>query len=204
MGFRIAAFRCLYAIAAAQQGFFTSKQAKDAGFSGSTHPYHVQAGNWVREHRGIYRLILIPTAKYPELVLWQLWSSNRKGQVEGVYSHQTALAPHEFSDLYPEKLHLTVPTHFRRSSRTPGVLALHSADLPESDIVFARGCRVTSPLRTILDLAAADTLPRSVLGHTLLQMLERERITRDDLKRASIPVESRQQFEQLLRLTAAG
>ncbi len=39
---------------------------------------------------------------------------------------------------------------------------------------------------------------------TLLQMLEREMITRDDLKRASIPVESRQQFEQLLRLTAAG
>ena len=201
---RIAAFRCLYAIAAAQQGFFTSKQAKSAGFSGNTHPYHVQAGNWVREHRGIYRLILIPPAKHPELVLWQLWSSNRKGQVEGVYSHQTALGLHEFSDLDPERLHLTVPTHFRRSSQTPGVLTLHSADLPESDIVLAQGCRVTSPLRTILDLAAADTVPRVVLRYALLQMLERERITRDDLKRASIPVESRQQFEQLLRLTSAG
>ena len=99
---------------------------------------------------------------------------------------------------------MTVPAHFRRSSRTPGVLTLHFADLPDNDIVLARGCRVTSPLRTVLDLAAADTMPRSVLGHALLQMMERERITRDDLKRASIPVESRQLFEQLLRLTFAG
>ncbi len=159
----------------------------------------------MREYCGIYRLILIPTAKHPELVLWQLWSSDREGRVEGVYSHQTALALHEFSDLNPAKLHMTVPAHFRRSSRTPGVLTLHFADLPDNDIVLARGCRVTSPLRTVLDLAAADTMLRSVLGHALLQMMERERITRDDdLKRTNIPAESRQQFEQLLRLTAAG
>ena len=156
----------------------------------------------MREYRGIYRLILMPPAKHPELVLvlWQLWSSNQECTVT-----RPRWGLHEFSDLNPEKLHLTVPAHFRRSSRIPGVLTLHFADLPDNDIVLAQGCRVTSPLRTILDLAAADTMPRSVLGLALLQMMERERITRDDdLKRASIPVESRQQFEQLLRLTSAG
>ena|ERR1700722_2058869 len=53
----------LYEIVEDQQGFFTTKQAKAVGFAENTHPYHVQAGNWIREHRGIYRL-----ASFPRLV----------------------------------------------------------------------------------------------------------------------------------------
>jgi hypothetical protein len=48
------ASRRLFEIAEQQQGFFTTKQAKAAGFAENTHPYHVQVGNWIREHRGIY------------------------------------------------------------------------------------------------------------------------------------------------------
>src|SRR4029453_4144563 len=66
------AARRLFEIAEQQQGFFTAKQAKEAGFAENTHPYHVQVGNWVREHRGIYRLALFPTADRPDLVLWAL------------------------------------------------------------------------------------------------------------------------------------
>jgi len=85
----------------------------------NTHPHHVQVGNWVREHRGIYRLALFPTAEQPDLVKWALWSRNRDEVTEGVYSHQTALGLYELSDLNPAKLHVTVPTHFRRSSENP-------------------------------------------------------------------------------------
>ena len=46
------ASRRLFEIAEQQQGFFTTKQAKAAGFAENTHPYHVQVGNWTREHRG--------------------------------------------------------------------------------------------------------------------------------------------------------
>ena len=56
------ASRRLFELAEQQQGFFTTKQAKAAGFAENTHPYHVQAGNWIREHRGIYRLALFPSA----------------------------------------------------------------------------------------------------------------------------------------------
>src|SRR5580692_363189 len=106
----------LYEIVEGQQGFFTTKQAKVAGFAENTHPYHVQAGNWIREHRGIYRLAKFPISDRPDLVLWSLWSRNRKEEIEGAYSHQTALSLHELSDLNPAKLHMTVPTHFRRNS----------------------------------------------------------------------------------------
>jgi hypothetical protein len=67
---REAARRLFFEIAEQQQGFFTTKQAKAAGFAESTHPYHVQAVNWIREHRGIYRLALFPTTDRPGPVLW--------------------------------------------------------------------------------------------------------------------------------------
>src|SRR5215472_11962589 len=110
------ASRRLFEIAEQQQGFFTTKQAKAAGFAENTHPYHVQVGNWICEHRGIYRLALFPVTDRPDLVLWALWSRNRDEEIEGVYSHHTALSLYDLSDLNPAKLHMTVPTDFRRNS----------------------------------------------------------------------------------------
>jgi hypothetical protein len=74
--------RRLFEIAEGQKGFFTTKQAKAAGFAENTHPYHVQVGNWIREHRGIYRLALFPIVEHPDLVKWALWSRNRNGVTE--------------------------------------------------------------------------------------------------------------------------
>ena len=41
------AARRLFDIAEQQQGFFTAKQAKSAGYAENTHPSHVQVGNWI-------------------------------------------------------------------------------------------------------------------------------------------------------------
>ena len=139
------ASRRLFEIAEQQQGFFTTKQAKAAGFAENTHPYHVQVGNWIREHRGIYRLALFPTADRPDLVLWALWSRNRNEEVEGVYSHHTALSLYDLSDLNPAKLHMTVPTDFRRNSDIPGILVLHYADLPDERRTDGAGLQVYAP-----------------------------------------------------------
>jgi hypothetical protein len=176
------AARRLYEIAGAQQGFFTTKQAKAAGFAENTHPYHLQVGNWMREHRGIYRLALFPPADRPDLVLWSLWSRNRNQETEGVYSHQTALRLHDLSDLNPSKLHMTVPTHFRRNSEIPGILVLYYADLPASDVEMGQGFRFTRPLRTILDLVEADAVERSMIRQALRQALERGLITRQQIR----------------------
>jgi predicted transcriptional regulator of viral defense system len=64
--------RQLYEFAEQQQGYFTTKQAKAAGFAENTHPYHVNTGNWVRDLRGIYRLVLFPATERSDLVLWAL------------------------------------------------------------------------------------------------------------------------------------
>ena len=194
--------RRLFGIAEAQEGFFTTKQAKAAGFAENTHPYHVQVGNWIREYRGIYRLSLFPIAEHPDLVKWALWSRNRNEVTEGVYSHQTALSLYELSDLNPAKLHMTVPTHFRRNSAIPGILVLHFADLAAEDVQTAQGFKRTRPLRTILDLIEADTVERPFLRQALRQALDRGLINRHQIKRVKLNVPAQRVFEDLLRRVA--
>lgn len=195
-------FRRLFEIAEQQQGFFTTKQAKAAGFAENTHPYHVRVGNWLREHRGIYRLALFPITDRPDFVLWSLWSRNRKEEVEGVYSHQTALSLYDLSDLNPAKLHMTVPTGFRRSSEIPGILLLHYADLPEADVQTAQGFKSTRPLRTVLDLIGTGTVEPNFIRQALTQAFNRGLITRKQIRETEMTVPARKVVDQVLRRVA--
>jgi predicted transcriptional regulator of viral defense system len=192
------ASRRLFEFAEQQQGFFTTKQAKAAGFAENTHPYHVQVGNWIREHRGIYRLTLFPTSDRPDLVLWSLWSRNRNEEVEGVYSHQTALNLYDLSDLSPAKLYMTVPTDFRRNSDIPGILVLHYADLPKSDVQMAQGFKFTRPLRTILDLIETGTVEQRFIRQALRQAVDRGLITRQQIRDAQLSGPASRLVEEVL------
>lgn len=193
----------LYQIAESQQGYFTSKQAKECGFAESAQSYHAQVGNWVREHRGIYRLARFPQGDQAHLVLWSLWSRDRQGEVEGVYSHETALTIHDLSELMPSKLHMTVPRTFRRNSETPAVLVLHYADLPQPDVETRGGFRVTRPLRTIVDLLRAGEVPREVLAQALREALARGMITRARMGDAPLDSSERQWLDEPYRERAS-
>jgi hypothetical protein len=196
------ASRRLFEVADLQQGYFTAKQAKSAGFAENTHPYHVKAGNWLREHRGIYRLALYPWTDRPDLALWALWSRNRNEEIEGVYSHHTVLSFYDLSDLNPAKIHMTVPTHFRRNSEIPGVLVLHYADLPDSDVETAQGFKLTRPLRAILDLIEAGTVERNFIRQAVTQAVDRGLITRQQIENAQMTGPARLIVEEALRRAA--
>jgi predicted transcriptional regulator of viral defense system len=196
------ASRQLFEIASGQQGFFTTKQAKAAGFAENTHPYHVEVGNWVREHRGIYRLALFPTADRPDLVLYSLWSRNRNEEIEGVYSHDTALTLHDLSDVNPPKLHVTVPATFRRNSDIPGILVLHHADMPEKDVQAAQGFKFTRPFRTILDVIDEGTVERTFIRQAIRQAVDRGLITRQQIRNREMSEHARRIFEEALRRAA--
>jgi len=142
----------LFVVAETQGGFFTAKQAEDAGFDRTHHAYHVRTGNWVREHRGVYRLTRFPMPERPDLILWSLWSRNRDDQAQGIYSHQTALSIYDLSDVMPAKLHMTVPRSFRRNAEIPSILILHYEDISADEVEEREGYRVTSPIRTIVDV----------------------------------------------------
>lgn len=173
-----------------------------AGFAENTHTYHVQVGNWTREHRGIYRLVLYPFSDRPDLVHWALWSRKRNEEVEGVYSHQTALSIYELSDLNPSKIDMTVPTNFRRRGRIPGILILHYGDLPESDVQTAQGYKYTLPLRTILDLIDAGTVEERWIRQAIWQALRRGLIPYYQIEERKLEGPALEMFEDVMRQAA--
>ena len=138
-----------------QAGYFTARQAREAGYSWRMHTYHVQRGNWIRVDRGLFRLRDYPPGRHEDLVRWSLWSLGR-----AVVSHDTAASLHELGDLMPGRIHLTVPPGFRKS--IPPVIVVHRTRLPASDILDGEGFRVTTPLRTIQDLLMSVTEPERV------------------------------------------
>jgi len=171
----------LFEVAEGQQGYFTAKQAAAAGYQLGSQAHHAKSGNWVRIERGIYRLARFPQSSEEQLVIYALWSRNRAGKTEGVYSHQTALSIHELSDVNPAKLHMSVPTTFRRRAKVPQVLVMHRAMLDENDIERRQGFAVTRPLRTIADLAAAESVSRDIIKQALTEGRQRGLITVRDI-----------------------
>lgn len=172
----------LYAIAEAQQGYFTAGQAVGCGYPTSSHVYHLKAGTWRRESRGIFRLTRFPISDDAQYVLWSLWSRNRQGAPQGVYSHQTALALFDLSDLMPRRLHMTVPPGFRRNTPIPDVLILHRGKLTPGDIEERQGYRVTRPLKAVADLLAESTVSMDHLRQALKQGLKLGLITRVEME----------------------
>ncbi len=172
----------LFEIAESQQGYFTSRQAKATGYKDNTHPYHVRSGHWVRVHRGIYRLAKFPSTERPDLMIWALWSCNRSGRIEGVYSHQTALSVHDLSDILPERLHMTVPLSFRRNSAIPKILVLHRKRLPEDGIVLMDGYFVTTPYQTLLDVIVDAHISHELILQAVKAASDRGIITQTMLK----------------------
>jgi predicted transcriptional regulator of viral defense system len=191
----------LFGIAEGQQGYFTAKQAADAGYQLGSQAYHVKLENWVRVERGIYRLARFPQSDEEQLVIYTLWSRNRTGEPEGVYSHQTALSIHELSDVNPVKLHMTVPTTFRRRAKTPKILVLHRASLDAKDVEQRQWFAVTRPLRSIADLAAAESVSRDIVEQALTQGRQRGLVTVREVvelrRQGSLP----KWFEDLLPAT---
>ncbi len=173
----------LFQIASEQQGYFTTSQAIEAGFQDATHPYHLKNGDWVREWRGIYRISRYPRTDDGQYVLWSLWTRNRKGLCQGVYSHQTALSLFELSDVMPEKLHMTVPLSFRRHSETPGVLVLHRGIIVSQEIEAREGYEVTRPARAILDLIVEESVSIDIVRQAFREAKKRGLIRDIDFKR---------------------
>ena len=178
----------LFAVAESQEGYFTMAQALEAGYARSTHSYHVNAGNWIREYRGIYRLRQYPRTENAHLVLWSLWSRNIDGEPQGVYSHTTALALRDLTDVNPAKLHMTVPPGFRRNGEIPAILILHKAKLESQDIIREGGFAVTTVMRAIIDSARSGDADGDMLQQALSEGLERGLITRSQLRRALLQV----------------
>ncbi|MBA2662269.1 MAG: type IV toxin-antitoxin system AbiEi family antitoxin domain-containing protein [Bradymonadaceae bacterium] len=165
----------LYETASVQSGYFTTGQALEAGYSLPLLNHHINAGRFERARRGIYRLVHFPVGEHEELVVMWLWSEQ-----QGVYSHVTALALHNLSDVLPSQLHMTLPTRWQqRRLRVPDGLVLYFADLDESERNWFEAVPVTAPGRTLRDCIEAHVSPELV-RHAVAQARRRGLITPGD------------------------
>src|SRR5262245_27622913 len=118
----------LIAIASGQAGYFTARQAQIVGYAYPRQYYHVHSGDWERVARGIFRLHSYPLPDRADLVVLSLTSHDRSSQPQAVFSHETALALHDLSDVNPARIHLIVPPTFRR--HLPAQLVIHRGIVP--------------------------------------------------------------------------
>jgi predicted transcriptional regulator of viral defense system len=166
----------LYGTAAAQEGYFTTRQAAEAGYSSQLLLKHLRAGRVDRTWRGIYRIVHFPAGGHGELVTAWLWS-----ECAGVISHQTALALQGLSDALPAHVHLTLPSSWRkRRFRVPGGVVLHHADVCMEDRTWFGAVPVTSPRRS-LDDCARDGLSPELLRQAAQRALRRGLVAQAEL-----------------------
>ncbi len=174
--------RSLLSKALEQGGYFTAKQAREAGYGYPHLDYHVSTGNFERVEHGLYRLKSLPPGEHDDLVRLTLWSRNRQDEPQAVVSHESALVLHDLSELLPTNIHLTVPPMFRKDP--PAGCVLHKARLAPKDIEERAGFRVTMPLRTLLD-AAGSGVPEEQLQKAVADALARGLVRRTKLLEAA-------------------
>jgi predicted transcriptional regulator of viral defense system len=166
----------LFETANAQEGYFTTRQAAEAGFSSQLLLKHIRAGRVTRTRRGIYRLVHFPAGEHEELVVAWLWSDRA-----GVVSHQTALSLHGLSDVLPAHVHLTLPRAWRsRRLRIPDRVVVHHADVPSNDRSWFGAVPTTNPRRTLNDCAHEDLSP-DLLRQAAQQAIRRGLVTRAEI-----------------------
>jgi len=187
--------RALYQLAAAQGGYFTAAQARAAGYAYSQQHFHVSRGNWLRVDRGMFRLRDFPAMEREDLIRWSLWSRNQRGVPQAVVSHETALTVHELSDLMPARIHVTVPKGFRK--KVPPVLVLHRGSLASHDVEWRAGYQVTTPLRTLLDVARSR-VSQEHLDRAVRDALERGLVERRRLENAACGRDARRRVDRAL------
>ncbi|MFC7959828.1 hypothetical protein [Rhodococcoides kroppenstedtii] len=129
-----------------QDGFFTRAQALDAGYRSADIATRVSEGSWTVVEADLLRVADWPRHAFEEFSKWCAWLG-----ASAVISHQSASELHGMGSLHPQFVHVrvagTAGPHDQR-------LALHRGRLVGDDIEFTGTFRMTTPTRTVLDLAA--------------------------------------------------
>jgi predicted transcriptional regulator of viral defense system len=152
----------LFEIASAQGGYFTAAQARALGYDTSTITYHVRTGRFERVSRGFYRLVEFPALPHEDVVA--AWV--KAGPDLTAVSHETALALYELAPSRSREIHLTVPWRKRPRHRSSfAAVRIHTTkgSLRPDEVVQRFGVRITSPARTIADIAEIGADPSVVI-----------------------------------------
>jgi hypothetical protein len=138
-------------LSARQYGHVTRAQLVEIGLSDRTISRWIARGRLIPVHLGVYAV----SYPRPEAVAQAAAALLACGP-EAVLSHETAAALWGFKPRWPERPEVTGPSRRTR----PGIRHHRSKTIKRRDVRRHRGLRVTSPARTISDIAPrADAEP---------------------------------------------
>ncbi len=139
-------------LAASQHGVFSRAQADARGFSKEVIARRVRRGMWEQPHPGVYRLTGAPNSWRASLMAACLaWGPGT------VASHRAAAALWEFTGFPPRRIELSIP---RKRERPLPHLVHRPVALPATDVTTLDSIPVTTPERTLLDLAGVASSER--------------------------------------------
>ena len=152
-------FPGLFQVAVGQHGYFTTFQAVEFGIGRQLLNYHAGTGRLERAYRGVYRFRDFPSGPRDEVAA--AWLA--VGKDFAVVSHESALDLLDLSDIIPNAIEFTIP-RTKRYRKPPKGITVHSTVNPPGprETVVWDGFRVTSPARTIADVADSGTSPEHV------------------------------------------
>jgi predicted transcriptional regulator of viral defense system len=172
----------LFQHASTQAGYFTAVQARALGYSARSLVHHFAAGHFERVGRGFYRLVGVPASSHEDIVAAWLRLAPRRG----VVSHDTALALYELAPSRSHEIHLTLPRERRpRTPQATATIKLHTTTVPlrQDEMAHRFGVQVTSPARTIADVADIGTDP-SVIVEAAARALATGLVSKNELHMA--------------------
>jgi predicted transcriptional regulator of viral defense system len=144
-------------LAARQHAVVTRSQLVALGFRDDAIACRVRAGWLVRVHRGV-----LAVGRQPLTLRGRLMAAACSAGEGAVLSHLSAAV---LWNLLPERgprIDVTVSSSARKGGR---LVIVHRSALPEREVTIQNGIPVTTPARTLLDLAAV--VSRRELERTL-------------------------------------
>jgi hypothetical protein len=159
-------------LAAAQHGVLSRAQVARLGATRGVIEHRLRTGRWERLGRDVFRIAGTPPSWRGNLMAACLsWG------VGAVISHRAASALWRLAGFEPGPCELTVPRSRRRAE--PGII--HRHPLPHADIGVMDGIPLTTPARTLIDLASVA--PREAVEEALDDALRRGLVSIQLLRR---------------------
>jgi predicted transcriptional regulator of viral defense system len=127
--------------------------------------HHVSTGHFARISRGFYRLAGVPSDPHEDVVAAWLQQARRRA----VVSHETALALYDLAPSRSREIHLTVSRKHRpRTHQAASGVQIHTTTAPlgRDEVTSRFGVQITSPARTIADVADIGADPSVVMDAT--------------------------------------
>ena len=188
--------RKLFELISSQGGYFTARQALKIGYSYRNQKYNLETGEWIRTGYGVYRLSNFPISEYSELIELSFWSRDKNDKPQAVISHESALSVHKLGEIIPAKVCFIPQKTFRK--KIPKNYKCYKAALEENEIEEKEGFKVTTPIKTIIDVSEkidSEQLTKVILdayqkGFINQHVIEKAN-TSDEIKRRLLSIFSR-------------